>query len=70
MGMSSYYSAETFKNIFCHSPTMCGHEFSEQQNMFLTNTESDNIFFVSQGLVRRKTLQQLIEERVFNKRTV
>ena len=70
MGMSSYYSAETVKNIFCHSPTVCGHEFSEQQNMFLTNPESDYTFFVNQGLVRRKELQQLSEERVFNKRTI
>ena len=69
MGMSSYYSAETVKNIFCSSPTVCGHEFSEQQNMFLTNPESDYTF-VNQGLVRRKELQQLIEERVFNKRTI
>lgn len=46
MGISFYYSAEIFKNNFCHSPTVCGHEFSEQQNMFLVNTESDYTFLV------------------------
>lgn len=66
MDASSCSSGETFKNSFCHSPTMCSHDFSEQQICFSLTLSQITISL----LVRKKKIQQLIEQRAFNKRTL